>query len=123
MKRHYLLDTTKKRKGTDEEGAPQKGGSYERQPGVRGLQPGVEESQKEYEAKSKLESFEIELELPTGKLSTVSRIVQFLRSKNANVKLKVTMRVENANLTKSEYEDKIRETLNQEGIVILKDLE
>ena len=111
------------REEADEEGTPQKGGSYERQPGAGGPQPGVEESQKEYEAKSELESFEIELELPTGKLSTVSRIVRFLRSKEANVKLKVTMHVENANLTKSEYEDKIRETLNQEGIAILKDLE
>jgi hypothetical protein len=76
---------------------------------------------KENELKSKLSeyySINLVLNIPKGKFSNVKRVIDFIQTKFKNVIVKVEIKAEEGSISKSEYEDKIREALNQAEISI-----
>ncbi len=66
----------------------------------------------------KYNKIRIKLDVPIGKLSDTVKIINFLKSKFNQIDVKVEILVENGELSTNEYEDKIKEALNQATIKI-----
>ncbi len=62
------------------------------------------------------EKINIRLDVPSGKMSTVTRIVNYLSEKFKRCEVEVIIKATDGKINRSEYEDKIIEALNQEGI-------
>lgn len=60
----------------------------------------------------------LKLDVPVGQISSVVRIINYLREKFEQCEVKITIRATNGRISKSEYEDKILEALNQANIKI-----
>ncbi|PNV79894.1 MAG: AAA family ATPase, partial [Fervidicoccus sp.] len=78
--------------------------------------PPEREEEKEY-----FSSIQLELKVPVGGLSKVANILNFLQTKFSNHDIKVIISVSNGKLDVKDFEDKIREALNQAKIQILKE--
>ncbi|MGC9115941.1 MAG: ATP-binding protein [Fervidicoccaceae archaeon] len=78
--------------------------------------PPEREEEKEY-----FSSIQLELKVPVGGLSKVANILNFLQTKFSNYDIKVIISASNGKLDVKDFEDKIREALNQAKIQILKE--
>ncbi|MEM3452721.1 MAG: hypothetical protein QW835_03730, partial [Candidatus Hadarchaeum sp.] len=61
-------------------------------------------------------TIELELEVPSGRLSDIARITSYLKSKFGQVDLKIELLAKDGEITVSEYEDKVVEALKQVGV-------
>ncbi|MGC8815872.1 MAG: ATP-binding protein [bacterium] len=66
----------------------------------------------------KINNLKLSLDIPKGKMSSIVNIFNYLKDKFLDVKIEIY--ASNGELSKSEYEDKILETLHQAGIKIEK---
>jgi hypothetical protein len=60
----------------------------------------------------------LKLNVPTGKLSDIVRMIPYLKSKFNQVKVKVEISAQDGNIVISDYEDKIEEAINQANITV-----
>jgi hypothetical protein len=60
----------------------------------------------------------LKLNVLTGKLSDVARMISYLKSKFKQVIVKVEISAREGEITTSDYEDKIEEAINQANIVV-----
>jgi hypothetical protein len=60
----------------------------------------------------------LKLDVPTGKLSDIVRMIPYFKSKFNQVKVKVEISAQDGNIVISDYEDKIEEAINQANVVI-----
>jgi len=58
------------------------------------------------------------LNVPTGKLSDIVRIIPYLKSKFNQVKITVEISAQDGEIVISDYEDKIEEAINQANVAI-----
>jgi len=65
---------------------------------------------------------ELQLEVPPGRLSDVARMVAYLKSKFSTVDLKLELVAKEGEIPEKEYEEKIREALQQAGVRIKKEI-
>ena len=68
--------------------------------------------------KEKYQKFSLRLNVPTGKLSDIVRMIPYLKSKFNQVKVKVEIAAQDGEIVISDYEDKIREAINQANVAI-----
>jgi len=80
---------------------------------------------KEDESKGKVSSKEkyynqinLKLNVPLGKLADIVKMINYIRQKFNKVDVKVEISATDGEISKSEYEDKIKETTNQTGTII-----
>jgi len=66
----------------------------------------------------KLRQLSLKLNIPTGKLSDIVKTINLIKSKFENVSIRVEISAKNGEMLKSEYEDKIKETIKQLGLEI-----
>ncbi len=69
-----------------------------------------------------ISSIHLKFTLPVGKVSTLAQMVRFLNEKFNKCDIEIDIKVEGGQITKSEYENKIKETLNQLSINYKEDL-
>jgi len=69
-----------------------------------------------------ISSIHLKFTLPVGKISTLAQMVRFLNEKFSKCDIEIDIKVEGGQITKSEYENKIKETLNQLSIRYEEDL-
>ncbi len=55
----------------------------------------------------------LKLNVPTGKLSDIARMIPYIKSKFNQVKVKVEISAQDGEIVISDYEDKIEEAINQ----------
>ncbi|MEO0087212.1 MAG: AAA family ATPase [candidate division WOR-3 bacterium] len=60
----------------------------------------------------------LKLDVPMGKMSDLARIINFLQQKFSTIKIKVELTAKDGEITKSDYQDKVKEGLNQADIKI-----
>jgi predicted AAA+ superfamily ATPase len=60
----------------------------------------------------------LKLNVPTGKLADIVRIVNYIKSKFEDVKIKVEIVSKKGEMTTTEYEDKIREAVNMANVEV-----
>jgi hypothetical protein len=77
-----------------------------------------EAEEKVYGKKESYRTIHLKLDVPTGKLSDIVRIIPYLKSKFNQVKVKVEIFTQGGEITISNYEDKIEETFKQANITI-----
>ena len=58
------------------------------------------------------------MDVPPGKFSDIARIINYLKTKFERVETKVEIICQNGKITVSEYEDKVKEALDQANITI-----
>jgi len=68
--------------------------------------------------KNKLRSLRLKLNVPTGKLADIVRIINYIRGKFEKVDISVEISTKDGEMTVSEYEDKVKEALTQANIEI-----
>lgn len=68
--------------------------------------------------KEKYHNINLKLNVPSGKLSDIVRIVNYIKSNFNQVNIKVEISAQDGEMTLSEYEDKIKEAINQAGVSI-----
>ncbi|PKP59483.1 AAA family ATPase [Candidatus Atribacteria bacterium HGW-Atribacteria-1] len=68
--------------------------------------------------REKYQEINLKLNVPAGKLSDIVRMVPYLKSKFNQVKVKVEISAQEGEITISDYEDKIMETINQSNIIV-----
>jgi len=68
--------------------------------------------------KDKYKSIDLKLDVPSGKLSDVVRMVNYIKSVFNQVDVKVEIFSKNGEMLKSDYEDKIKEAINQASIIV-----
>jgi len=66
----------------------------------------------------KYQEINLKLNVPTGKLSDIVRMIPYLKTKFNQVKVKVEISAQEGEITISDYEDKIMETINQSNMII-----
>lgn len=66
-------------------------------------------------------SVELKLGVPVGQISTVVRVVNYLKEKFNHCGIEVTIQADGGEVRKSDYEDKILEALKQAGIKIIEE--
>ncbi len=64
------------------------------------------------------ESIRMNLEVPVGQISTIVRVVNYLRNKFEQCSVKVTIQASDGKISEADYEDKILEALKQAGIKV-----
>ncbi|PLV56044.1 ATP-binding protein [Thermotoga sp. SG1] len=67
----------------------------------------------------KIRQLRLELKVPIGQTSTVTRILNYLKDRFSRVTVTVSIQAEDGGLEKSDYEDRILEALRQSGINII----
>ncbi|BER91781.1 MAG: hypothetical protein PWP60_1349 [Candidatus Atribacteria bacterium] len=60
----------------------------------------------------------LSLKVSPGNLSTVARIINYLRERFEKCSLEITLRVSGGKISATEYEDKLKEALEQAGIEV-----
>jgi ribosome-associated translation inhibitor RaiA len=84
----------------------------------------MEELQGSVKLKEKYKNIHFKVYVPPGKLSQLVQIIPFLQKMFNEVDIKVEIFAKNGEISKSEYEDKIKEAINQAGVKIeLEDVE
>jgi len=68
--------------------------------------------------KEKYQKFSLKLDVPTGKLSDIVRMIPYLKSKFNQVKVKVEISAQDGEIVIADYEDKIKEAINQANVAI-----
>ncbi|MEZ0343380.1 MAG: AAA family ATPase [Caldimicrobium sp.] len=66
----------------------------------------------------KIRDIKLKLDVPVGQMSTIVRIVNYLKERFAQCDVKIFIQATDGEVSKSEYEDKILEALSQSGIKI-----
>ena len=70
------------------------------------------------ENKESYRNLSMRLNIPSGKLSDVANIIRYLKEKFNRIDMKIEIYAKDGSLSKSEYEDKIKEAILQSGIKI-----
>ncbi len=78
----------------------------------------VEEKESKTSEIEKIHDVKLNLDVPVGQMSTVVKIINYLKGKFAHCNVKIFIQASGGEISKSEYEDKILEALNQAGIKI-----
>lgn len=73
---------------------------------------------KKIEAKGRYSQIFLRLQVPFGKLSDVGRTLQYLKEKFQKIDLKIEISTKEGNIAPSDYEDKVKEAMNQANIKI-----
>ncbi|MCD6363050.1 MAG: AAA family ATPase, partial [Synergistetes bacterium] len=68
--------------------------------------------------KKKYSKLSLRLKVPVGQISTIARIVNYLKNKFNQCSIEVTIHAGNGEIQVTEYEDKVLEALSQAGIKI-----
>jgi len=68
--------------------------------------------------KESYHTIQLKLNVPTGKLSDIGRMIQYLKTKFNQVKVKIEISAQDGELEISDYEDKIKEAIDQANITI-----
>ena len=63
----------------------------------------------------------MKLDVPTGKLSDIVRVIPLIKSMFKMVDVRVEISVENGEMSVSDYEDKIKEAIKQSEVKIEKE--
>jgi hypothetical protein len=120
MKPEICKEEVQAEKREDEKGTSpsEEGQTYEIEP--RGTVT-VEESNgtSTVSDERKIKRLKLELKVPIGQTSTVTRILNYLKDKFSHVTVTVSVQAEDGALEKSDYEDRILEALRQSGINII----
>jgi len=66
-------------------------------------------------------SVKLKLNVPVGQMSTVTKVVNYLKEKFNHCGIEVTIQADGGEVRKSDYEDKILEALKQAGIKIIEE--
>ena len=66
----------------------------------------------------KYRQLSLKLSISSGKLSDVVKTINFIKQKFSNVEIKIEISAKNGEILKTEYEDKIKEAINQLGLEI-----
>ena len=66
----------------------------------------------------KYRQLSLKLSIPSGKFSDVVKTINFIKQKFSNVEIKIEISANNGEILKTEYEDKIKEAINQLGLKI-----
>ena len=61
----------------------------------------------------KYRQLSLKLSIPSGKFSDVVKTINFIKQKFSNVEIKIEISAKNGEILKTEYEDKIKEAINQ----------
>jgi len=69
--------------------------------------------------KEVLKKLKLKLKVPTGQISTIVKIVNYLKSKFSNCEVEISISATSGEIERTDYEDKILETFKQTGIEIL----
>ncbi len=69
-----------------------------------------------------LSSIRLKFTLSLGQISTLAQMVRFLNEKFSKCEIKIELTAEDGKISKSDYENKIKETLNQLGIYYTEEL-
>ncbi len=87
------------------------------------LPDAVGESEEEYAEgvteRKTIKGFELQLKVPTGHVSAIARVVNYLREKFEQCDIEVSIRVSGGEIELASYEDKILETFRQAEIEII----
>ncbi len=70
------------------------------------------------ETVKKYHGINLKLNVPTGQLSTIVKITNYLAKQFNNITITIQFSAQDGEITISDYEDKVKEALNQAGIVI-----
>ena len=76
------------------------------------------QAEDQLQEKDYLEGFRLELSIPEGKFSEIVRLCNFLKTCFPKVEVEVNLYAKGGKISKFDYEDKIKEALNQAGIII-----
>jgi hypothetical protein len=68
--------------------------------------------------KGKYRNISLKLNVPTGKLADIVRIVNYIKSKFEEVKIRVEIVSKKGEMTATEYDDKIREAVNMASVEV-----
>lgn len=68
--------------------------------------------------KEKYQEINLKLNVPTGKLSDIVRMIPYLKTKFNQVKVKVEISAQEGEITISDYEDKIKEIIDQSNMIV-----
>jgi hypothetical protein len=68
--------------------------------------------------KEKYHNINLKLNVPSGKLSDIVRIVNYIKSKFNQVNIRVEISIQNGEMAIWEYEDRVKEAINQAGISV-----
>jgi hypothetical protein len=68
--------------------------------------------------REKYQEINLKLNVPAGKLSDIVRMIPYLKTKFNQVKVKVEISAQEGEITISDYEDKVKETINQSNIIV-----
>jgi hypothetical protein len=79
-------------------------------------EPKIEETKKHEELHGIYHNINLKLNVPSGKLSDIVRIVNFIKLKFNQVNIKIEIIAREGEIACSDYEDKVKEGLNQAGI-------
>ena len=69
-------------------------------------------------SKGKYQKISLKLNVPTGKLSDIVRMIPYLKSKFNQVEIKVEISAQDGEIVISDYEDKIEETISQANVAV-----
>ncbi len=83
--------------------------------------PGVKESTPTKPQTPIYKKLHLKVAVPHGRMSDISKIINFLNSKFPDCQVEVEIRAEGGEITVADYEDKIKETLTQADIEIEKE--
>jgi hypothetical protein len=61
------------------------------------------------------------LNVPIGKLADIGRMINFMQEKFNQISIKIEISAQDGEISKSEYEDKIKEALKQAEVKIEKE--
>ncbi len=68
--------------------------------------------------REKYREINLKLNVPTGKLSDIVRMIPYLKTKFNQAKVKVEISAQEGEITISDYEEKIKETINQSNMIV-----
>jgi hypothetical protein len=71
--------------------------------------------------KEKYSQIILELNVPIGKLADIGRMINFMQEKFNQISIKIEISAQDGEISKSEYEDKIKEALKQAEVKIEKE--
>jgi len=91
---------------------------YESEEDVIPTKKGIGDGVKKEAYGKKYHTIHLKLDVPTGKLSDIVRVIPFIKSKFNQVKVKVEISAVNGEMSVSDYEDKIKEAIKQAEVEI-----
>ena len=76
------------------------------------------EKEKEKEEKNKFTRIYLKISPPSGKLSDIARMINYIKSKFNNVRITMEIDAQDGEIDVTDYENKIEEALKQVGVEI-----